>query len=725
MSVQQISLAPSSYIALNKVVDLPPAPTSDDHLKFTIKNIGKDYEPFEIWAPKHYAEKKTSDDVILTFGTLGFSLHYAVPFESLIMQEFVSKYITAVYGMNEQVVLDQRIIAKGDAEPMRLFFDFDFKSSIPISDEYIWKVCSVASQTVAMFFPSFASDVKNNPKPSESERMGLDQDTLNWWSSKSMQDSGFARLRSMISLAPVAPEKFDKKYKKMMFKRGAHQNWTENLLLTRPQIKSIRKLIIHFCEQLLGVRNPEDREKLENSWEDVIDCCMFNIKKKDGYTGGLRMIGSCKKGDCSNCDGKGIASSNDLEAWKKEHNKWKQYKISVDQDHKNWERNGRKGKPPLLEIAPPPKPEICLTCKGSKKGKIDSRYVPWVILDGKGLPEPEMYWLLSKPEYFIWAASIHTLSITPTPEFVQSPLVPADKEKPIKHHNRVYAQTETSNPKIKQDVSINSLEVETLMTLIRSKFENWRYLNPKRFYRTGSECYTLEVEGAGDRWCKNSNRNHGDGRGNRIYFTLSLKGLRQKCHSNNGGPCGKDSTEAPILISQSELSKELMIQIFGDMISHRDFQELLRPKIVHDPTDDGTLIGKDDTSSFFLTEEEYRSHIQEQRQKNAIKIYDPTKFGYCFNKKFTHEQRVKALEAKRRFIQFSNELHYNTRRKEGREILSEKIAKQKTATREPTGDEDVIERARKKSKTECSAKQVDRNGKEMAPLSWGTEINVK
>lgn len=184
--------------------------------------------------------------------------------------------------------------------------------------------------------------------------------------------------------------------------------------------------------------------------------------------------------------------------------------------------------------------------------------------------------MLKKLQYFLWAVSIHTLSLTPTPQYVENALVPVDVE--VKKRNlkkRTFAQTDIANPSVKEDVHVDGLECTNLIELIRKKFDNWAYLEPERFFRMNKECYLLNVRGAGDRWCKNSNRNHGDGEDNRIYFTLTLHGLRQKCHSNNGGVCRLKATDVPILLTPEKLPRDLMFQLFSDMTSHKDYEPYL------------------------------------------------------------------------------------------------------------------------------------------------------
>lgn len=150
--------------------------------------------------------------------------------------------------------------------PRRLVFDIDFKSSTPLSEEYIQNVYLSIGDTLRACFPPHK----------------------------------FHTMFSIVLNSPV------KKTKDGAYKNGIHVA-VPNAILTKHQCRQVvRLLIVHLIERFGGDRSGP----LENTFEDAIDDAI--------YTGGLRLPGSLKashckcnkrdRKDCELCFGRGIST---------------------------------------------------------------------------------------------------------------------------------------------------------------------------------------------------------------------------------------------------------------------------------------------------------------------------------------------------------------------------------------------------------------------------------
>lgn len=342
-----------------------------------------------------------------------------------------------------------------------------------------------------------------------------------------------------------------------------------NLIVDSDQAMDIRNYFVSFLITKYG-----DMVGIQNSWEEIVDVSVYNAN-------GLRMVGSNKTEDCSECA-----------------------------DSKSSRKRGRD------QFDPDAKRDFCSLCSG--RGRIDNgkTYKAYMYLrDGKIHPKftEAMRKSLSSTitEDGRRRAVVELCSIRcPTVNESSSDFAISDEKMaqmasrpnktgaPGSPKSRAYKQMNTTDGKSyrmseedykgqskykqKQYVSNRSESVQMMQEYIQSKGfpKYWQKLyihdmfsNPKKTY------YVCNVRGEGQHYCTNRNGNH---KSNNVYFYIDRTGITQKCYCScqttehrRHGKC--EDYASPVIPIPTKLEKVLFPVLnpkLGDLHAEHNVSDL-------------------------------------------------------------------------------------------------------------------------------------------------------
>lgn len=467
---------------------------------------------------------ESSEPIERSHGTMGWTYMFDVPITK--EYEMLKNFYESVFLEDINICLDQSLTRPY----FQWFCDLDFKSSKKPEFSELFKYCKCIISELKTFFPSF---YETDLVPNQAAKSKFyDHQTQEWIGS----GEGKGRLRVMMSSSGLKEGKNEREV--YTYSVGIHLNSIGRLRVTEMQARLMRSYMINKLSSQFGPRNMND--PLANDWNDVFDANVYKGR------GGVRILGSCKVMQCTNCNNK-IFFKNLSE-------KEKDLFSSLDTVTK--------------------KLTSCQQCKGRGKYMVAKAYKPIEVFDWDGNPDSSCKWLLEPESIFdaLLACSIRTAveewkSTWTAPQGYdeqylrdQAILEQSLKRKkdfpPIQKliHSNTEAKRSEWYPPNSEEVQLILKNIE-LFDPIGRKYSN---LFPKCLKRYTQTCYYLELNpnDPSSSFCLKCNKNHKS----QTFFAVYPEYIEQKSWSNNVETCGKKELK----ISLDENIRELL---FGKTIS--------------------------------------------------------------------------------------------------------------------------------------------------------------
>lgn len=421
--------------------------------------------------------KNDNPDIQFTHGFFGSYNQVSIPPKN--DYEFKWKFFKATHPSNanqkENIPLCEHI---GDFTKM--FVDLDFKQKKPILLSELTQICSfIANYVNRKFFNQLFEkedeEVADSPPKKNKE---LYDSESNMWIGCGMGKTNLSTMLSCSTEKLKSPPN-----SKGIRSFGIHMNWIGDIWVSPEQAIFIRNSIVYALIDKFGER---DTKNGENTWDKVIDSNVYS--SSGSYQGGMRVLYACKLDVCTECNGTGIPTEEQLKLNKQL--------------------------------------KKCVECQGKKKMDIERFYKPYIILDHEGKKSKKLDWLVDQNNAFqaLLASSIRTCLIEPCP-YID---VPSEEIKKHKRKTNIIKDTMSQTPESNDRIDIKCEVVQQIMDIIRTRSE-WIDLHP-RVFKKMEKYYKLEVTSYSKTFCSIKGDEHSH---QNIWFAVYPNSIYQKCFNDS------------------------------------------------------------------------------------------------------------------------------------------------------------------------------------------------